>query len=54
VEGHIAVNSCKDCVVFAHANACGWPKLGAALTHDDVSGTDDFAAVFFNAKTTTS
>ena len=54
VEGHSAVDGCKDRVIFAHANAICRPKLGPALTHDDVAGDNGFAAIFFHAKATTS
>jgi hypothetical protein len=54
VELHCAIDSCKDCVILAHANAHAWPHLCATLTHDDVAGDDSFATEFLYTKTTTS
>jgi hypothetical protein len=37
VEFHIALNSCKDGVIFAHSNTFTRPKLRTALAHNDVA-----------------
>jgi hypothetical protein len=43
VEFDVAINSCKNRVIFAHANAHAWPHLSPTLAHDDVARNDDFA-----------
>ena len=53
VEGHAAIDSCKDRVVLAHANAFTRPPLGAALAHDDVARDHFLTAEFLHAKATT-
>ncbi len=40
----------EQSVIFAHTNAVASVELGAALTHDDVAGLDDLAAVQLHAK----
>ncbi len=51
MELDVAFDSCKDRVIFTHANAHAWPHLCATLAHDDVAGDDNFATVFFYAQT---
>jgi hypothetical protein len=53
-ERYRAFNNCKDCVVFTLTNTITWPPLVTALTRNDVTGDDSFAAVFFDAETTSS
>ena len=52
VEGHGALGGCEDRVILAHADALARPPLGAALTHDDVSGNRMLAAEELDAKPT--
>jgi hypothetical protein len=47
VEFHIALNSCKDGVIFAHANTFTRPKLRAALAHNDVAWNCVLATIEF-------
>jgi hypothetical protein len=40
----------EEGVILTHANAVASVELGAALTHDDVAGLDDLAAIHLHAK----
>jgi hypothetical protein len=53
VEVHSAIDGRKDRVILAHADALARPELGAALTHNDVSGVCGFAPIEFDAQTAT-
>jgi hypothetical protein len=53
VEGHSTVGGCKDGVIFAQTNAFARPKLGAALTYDDVACDGRLATIQFHAKAAT-
>jgi hypothetical protein len=53
VEGNCAIDSRKDGVSFAHAYALARPKLGAALTHDDVTRNGGLTTVKFHAEAAT-
>ena len=46
----LAIDQRIDGVVVADANTCSWVELGAALSNDDVTWLDDFAAVLLDAK----
>src|SRR5690606_40858838 len=45
-----AVHFREQGVVLADANAVAGVELGTALTHDDVAGLDDLAAIQLHAK----
>jgi hypothetical protein len=49
-ELHNAFDFSEEGVVLADANAIAGVELGAALTHDDITGLDDLAAEHFHAK----
>ena len=34
---YIALNCCKDGVIFTHSNALSWPHFGTSLANDNVA-----------------
>jgi hypothetical protein len=50
IEPHIAVNQSKNCVIATQAHIFAGQKLRAALTKDNISGDNHFAAEFFDAQ----
>ncbi len=49
-EFDLTINLCEDGVVVTDANICAGVELGAALSHDDHAGFDDFAAESLDAE----
>ena len=46
----VAVGGCKQGMVATHANIVTGVKLGAALTHKDVTSQNIFATILFHTK----
>tara|TARA_B100000614_G_C14343635_1_gene409948 strand:- start:92 stop:385 length:294 start_codon:yes stop_codon:yes gene_type:complete len=50
IKSNTAVLECEQSVVAAHAYIGAWVETSAALTDNDVTRDDSFAAEFFNAE----
>ncbi len=51
IKQDVAGDKRKQRVVFSHTNVTAWMPFGSALTGEDVSGDDSFAAELLDAQT---